>query len=85
MAKKSIKSTAKRTTTLDVNSPKLRNFIVSALKEEGETTLVAEIASGRATLRVNPVLVAKFLEKTQKKPPRPTDRDGSRQTSDEEV
>lgn len=85
MAKKSTKSTAKRTTTLDVNSPKLRNFIVSALKEEGETTLVAEIASGRATLRVNPVLVAKFLEKTQKKPPRPTDRDGSRQTSDEEV
>lgn len=85
MEKKSTKSTAKRTTTLDVNSPKLRNFIVSALKDDGETTFVAEIASGRATLRVNPALVAKFLEKTKKKPPRPTDRDGSRQTSDEEV
>ena len=67
MAKKPTKSTAKRTTTLDVNSPKLRNFIVSALKEDGETTFVAEIASGRATLRVNPALVAKFLEKTKKK------------------
>lgn len=72
MAKKSTKSTAKRTTTLDVNSPKLRNFIVSALKDDGETTFVAEIASGRATLRVNPVLVAKFLEKTKKKPVRTT-------------
>ena len=68
MVKKPTKSTAKRTTTLDVNSPKLRNFIVSALKDDGETTFVAEIASGRATLRVNPVLVAKFLEKTKKKP-----------------
>ena len=72
MAKKSTKSTAKRTTTLDVNSPKLRNFIVSALKEDGAPTLVAEIASGRATLRVNPALVAKFLEKTKKKPVRAT-------------
>lgn len=72
MAKKSTKSTVKRTTTLDVNSPKLRNFIVSALKDDGETTFVAEIASGRATLRVNPVLVAKFLEKTKKKPVRAT-------------
>ena len=72
MAKKSTKSTAKRTKTLDVNSPKLRNFIVSALKEDGAPTLVAEIASGRATLRVNPVLVAKFLEKTKKKPVRAT-------------
>lgn len=72
MAKKSTKPTTKRTKTLDVNSPKLRNFIVSALKEDGETTLVAEIASGRATLRVNPALVAKFLEKTQKKPVRAT-------------
>ncbi len=72
MAKKPTKSTAKRTTTLDVNSPKLRNFIVSALKEDGAPTLVAEIASGRATLRVNPVLVAKFLEKTKKKPVRAT-------------
>lgn len=85
MAKESTKPTTKRTKTLDANSPKLRNFIVSALKDDGETTLVAEIASGRATLRVNPELVAKFLDKTQKKPPRPTDRDGSRQTSDEEV
>ena len=72
MVKKPTKSTVKRTTTLDVNSPKLRDFIVSALKEEGETTFVAEIASGRATLRVNPVLVAKFLEKTKKKPVRAT-------------
>lgn len=72
MAKKSTKSTAKRMTTLDVNSPKLRNFIVSALKEDGVPALVAEIASGRATLRVNPVLVAKFLEKTKKKPVRAT-------------
>ncbi|MBQ9128276.1 MAG: hypothetical protein IJY15_11025 [Thermoguttaceae bacterium] len=79
------KPTVKRTKALDVNSPKLRNFIVSALKDGDATTLVAEIASGRATLRVNPALVAKFLEKTKKKPPRPTDRDGSRQTSDEEV
>ncbi len=85
MVKKPTKSTVKRTTTLDVNSPKLRDFIISALKDDGETTLVAEIAGGRATLRVNPALVAKFLEKTKKKPPRPTDRDGSRQTSDEEV
>ena len=66
------KPTIKRAKTLDVNSPKLRNFIVSALKEEGETTFVAEIASGRATLRVNPALVAKFLEKTKKKPVRAT-------------
>ena len=72
MVKKPTKSTAKRTTTLDVNSPKLRNFIVSALKDGDETTLVAEIASGRATLRVNPALVAKFLEKTKKKPVRAT-------------
>lgn len=85
MAKEPSKSTTKRTTTLDANSPKLRNSIVSALKDDGETTLVAEIANGEATLRVNPELVAKFLEKTKKKPPRPTDRDGSRQTSDEEV
>lgn len=62
------KPTIKRAKTLDVNSPKLRDFIVSALKDDGETTFVAEIASGRATLRVNPVLVAKFLEKTKKKP-----------------
>ncbi|MBQ2850542.1 MAG: hypothetical protein IJE77_08670 [Thermoguttaceae bacterium] len=62
------KPTVKRAKTLDVNSPKLRNFIVSALKDGDETTLVAEIASGRATLRVNPALVAKFLEKTKKKP-----------------
>lgn len=66
MAKESTKPTAKRTTTLDANSPKLRNFIVSALKDDGETTLVAEIANGEATLRVNPELVAKFLEKTKK-------------------
>lgn len=79
------KPTVKRMKALDVNSPKLRNFIVSALKDGDETTLVAEIAGGRATLRVNPALVAKFLEKTKKKPLRPTDRDGSRQTSDEEV
>ena len=72
MVKKPTKSTAKRTTTLDVNSPKLRNFIVSALKDDGETAFVAEIASGRATLRVNPVLVAKFLEKTKKMPVRAT-------------
>ncbi len=85
IAKEPSKSTTKRTTTLDANSPKLRNFIVSALKDDGETTLVAEIANGEATLRVNPELVAKFLEKAQKKPPRPTDRDGSRQTSDEEI
>ena len=60
------KPTVKRTKALDVNSPKLRNFIVSALKDGDETTLVAEIAGGRATLRVNPALVAKFLEKTKK-------------------
>ncbi len=66
------KPTVKRTKALDVNSPKLRNFIVSALKDGDETTLVAEIAGGRATLRVNPALVAKFLEKTKKKPVRAT-------------
>lgn len=66
LGKTAKKSATKRTTTLDANSPKLRNFIVSALKDDGETTLVAEIASGRATLRVNPELVAEFFEKTQK-------------------